>query len=107
MCLCGMMAAEYATLPAAMQEGVRRYFDANEAWLVHMLTSGRRKKQLAFAGPPVEVARLLVSALEGAMLLARSRRDHSQLHSVAKRLLVDLTGKSGARLPALDLVQNA
>jgi TetR/AcrR family transcriptional repressor of nem operon len=94
MCLCGMLGAEYATLPTSMQDGVRRFFDANEAWLVSVLASGRKKKQLAFAGPPIETARLLVSALEGGMLLARSRRDFSQLRSVAKRLLIDLGGKS-------------
>lgn len=97
MCLCGMLSADYATLPTAMQEGVRRFFDANEAWLVHMLTCGRKKKQLAFVGPPIEMARLLVSALEGAMLLSRSRLDLSQLRSVAKRLLIDCGSKSAAR----------
>src|SRR5271154_4277237 len=30
MCLCGMLAAEYATLPAPMQDGLTRFFDANE-----------------------------------------------------------------------------
>jgi TetR/AcrR family transcriptional regulator, transcriptional repressor for nem operon len=107
MCLCGMLGAEYATLPTAMQEGVRRFFDANEAWLVHMLTGGRKKKQLAFAGPPIEVARLIVSALEGGMLLARSRRDFSQLRSVARRLLIDFGVKSGEYLGSLTLSQNS
>src|SRR5271165_1927632 len=32
MCLCGMLAAEYATLPAPMQEGLTSFFDANERW---------------------------------------------------------------------------
>src|SRR5271156_3844346 len=32
MCLCGMLAAEYATLPAPMQEGLKSFFDANERW---------------------------------------------------------------------------
>src|SRR5688572_13631198 len=33
MCLCGMLAAEYATLPSTMQEELRRFFDVNERWL--------------------------------------------------------------------------
>jgi len=33
MCLCGMLAAEYPTLPAPMQSAVLGFFDANEAWL--------------------------------------------------------------------------
>ena len=31
MCLCGMLAAEYATLPAPMQTALRAFFEANEA----------------------------------------------------------------------------
>jgi TetR/AcrR family transcriptional regulator, transcriptional repressor for nem operon len=97
MCLCGMLGAEYATLPTAMQDGVRQFFDANEAWLVHLLSAGREHQQLAFTGPPIETARLVVSALEGSMLLARSRGDRSQMRSVAMRLLTDFGVRSDVR----------
>jgi TetR/AcrR family transcriptional regulator, transcriptional repressor for nem operon len=107
MCLCGMLGAEYATLPTAMQDGVRRFFDANEAWLIQLLSSGRKKKQLAFAGPPVEAARLLISALEGGMLLARSRGDLSQMRSVTKRLLIDFGVKAEARSGSFDPLQTS
>ena len=33
MCLCGMLAAEYATLPEPLQKSVSAFFDANTAWL--------------------------------------------------------------------------
>ncbi len=90
MCLCGMLAAEHATLPPAMQDGVRHFFEANEAWLVGVILRGREKAQLAFAGSPVEAARVLVATLQGAMLLARSQEDPSRLRSAANRLLADL-----------------
>ena len=90
MCLCGMLAADYATLPKAMKEEVRHFFDANEAWLVEVLESGRANKALAFSGPPVETARVLVALLEGAMLLARSHGDPARLRSAADHLLADL-----------------
>jgi TetR/AcrR family transcriptional repressor of nem operon len=90
MCLCGMLAADYLTLPKAMKDEVRRFFEANEAWLVEVLQRGRNDKELAFAGPPVEAARVLVAALEGAMLLARSQGDASRLRAAANRLLADL-----------------
>ena len=41
MCLCGMLAAEYQTLPAAMREAVVRFFDVNETWLERVLDEGR------------------------------------------------------------------
>ena len=40
MCLCGMLAADYETLPTPMREAVIRFFDANEAWLTRVLEEG-------------------------------------------------------------------
>jgi len=40
MCLCGMLAAEYETLPAGMQDAVIRFFDQNETWLQRVLEQG-------------------------------------------------------------------
>ncbi len=89
MCLCGMLAADYATLPDSIKDRVRRFFDANEAWLTPVLTRGRARKEIAFSGPPIESARFLVGALEGAMLLARSHGDPGRFRSAAARLLAD------------------
>jgi TetR/AcrR family transcriptional regulator, transcriptional repressor for nem operon len=90
MCLCGMLSADYATLPKAMKEEVWGFFDANEAWLVEVLQTGRENKELAFSGSPVEAARVFVAALEGAMMLARSHGEPSRLRSAGDRLLADL-----------------
>ena len=98
MCLCGMLAADYATLPDAIKDRVRQFFDANDAWLAAVLLHGRASKQLSFSGPPVESARFLVGALEGAMLLARSHGDPDRFHSAAARLLAGL-GVAKQRAP--------
>ena len=49
LCLCGMLAAEYSTLPAPMQAELRRFFDANEVWLAAVLEDGRRAGKIGFA----------------------------------------------------------
>jgi TetR/AcrR family transcriptional repressor of nem operon len=90
MCLCGMLAADYATLPEAIQGGIRRFFAANEAWLAAVLSHGRARKEIAFAGKPTEAAHLLISALEGAMLLARMDKDIARFRSLAATLLKGL-----------------
>jgi TetR/AcrR family transcriptional repressor of nem operon len=90
MCLCGMLAAEYATLPKPMKDELRNFFDANEAWLVEVLDHGRANKELSFAGSAVEHSRVLVAALEGAMLLARSHGEFFRLRAAANHLLADL-----------------
>ena len=90
MCLCGMLAAEYATLPKAMQKEIKHFFDENERWLIAVLDQGRRADELEFSGAPREVAALLVSSLEGAMMLARSHGEPKRFRAVADRLIRDL-----------------
>jgi TetR/AcrR family transcriptional repressor of nem operon len=91
MCLCGMLAADYATLPEPMKSAVTHFFEVNERWLAAVLEQGRVAGELHFAGPPLEVARLLVSSLEGAMLVARSFNEVSRFQWIADRLLTDLS----------------
>jgi len=90
MCLCGMLAAEYATLPAPMQDELRLFFDANEVWLAAVLEDGRRAGELAFRGPAKQRARSVLGALEGAMLVARTYADGRRFQSAAKQVLADL-----------------
>jgi TetR/AcrR family transcriptional regulator, transcriptional repressor for nem operon len=87
MCLCGMLAAEYQTLPEPMREAVLGFFDENEAWVERVLIQGRGEGTLEFAGEPREAARLIVSALEGAMLVARPYGDVDRFEAAADRLL--------------------
>ena len=46
MCLCGMLAAEYQTLPAPMQRAVVDFLEGNEAWLAKVLTEGRAERSV-------------------------------------------------------------
>ena len=93
MCLCGMLAAEYETLPAPMREVVLGFFDANERWLVDVLERGRREGTLVFDQPASDAARLIVSALEGAMLVARPFADVGRFETAARALLQSLAAR--------------
>jgi len=86
--LCGMLAADYATLPDPMRERVVRFFDDNERWLARVLDAGRRHGTLRFHGSARSVARTLVGGLEGAMLVARPYGDVKRFRSAAA-LLID------------------
>jgi TetR/AcrR family transcriptional regulator, transcriptional repressor for nem operon len=90
MCLCGVLAADFETLPTPMRERVVEFFKANEAWLTGVLEEGRKSKVLSFLGPASTTAAFLVSSLEGAMLVARSYGRVSRFESVAKKLISDL-----------------
>jgi TetR/AcrR family transcriptional repressor of nem operon len=90
MCLCGMLAAEYATLPEPMQAQLHLFFDANERWLTTVLDEGTRVGRFAFKERANDRARVLLGALEGALLIARSYGDPRRFRVAAQSLLADL-----------------
>jgi len=87
MCLCGMLAAEYQTLPKPMRDAVLQFFDENEVWLAKVASEGRSEGTLNFTGEPLDAARGLLSGLEGAMLVARPYDDVARFHSAALQLI--------------------
>jgi TetR/AcrR family transcriptional repressor of nem operon len=91
MCLCGMLAAEYPTLPEAMQSAVVGFFDQNETWLEGVIEQGRGDGTLQFAGTARDAARLVLAGLEGAMLVARPYPGAARFKASAERLLASLT----------------
>jgi TetR/AcrR family transcriptional repressor of nem operon len=90
MCLCGMLAAEFGTLPKPMRDEMRHFFDVNEKWLVGVLQEGRKAKVLEFSGSAAEAAQTLIGALEGAMMIARSYGEVSRFKAVSDRVLSGL-----------------
>ncbi len=92
MCLCGMLAAEYQTLPEPMRDEVIGFFNDNEAWLVSVLSQGQADHLLELSGPPGETARMIISGLEGAMLVARPYGDLARFQAAADRLLSSVAG---------------
>ncbi len=91
MCLCGMLAAEYRTLPQPMQQVVLTFFVANESWLETVLDAGRDAGELQFTGTSRDTARMIISCLEGAMLVARPFADTARFSTAATNLLASIT----------------
>jgi TetR/AcrR family transcriptional regulator, transcriptional repressor for nem operon len=99
MCLCGMLAAEYQTLPPPMQDAVISFFDRNETWLAEVLAQGRADGSLQFTGTVRDTARLIIGSLEGAMLIARPYGDVERFQTAVASLLGGLCRPAGQ--PAL------
>jgi len=99
MCLCGMLAAEHATLPSEMRARLSAFFDANEEWLVDVLEAGKSAGTLSFEGSAIAKARMLVGSLEGAMLLARSYGELERFTQVATQLLSALSVRKKPSVP--------
>jgi TetR/AcrR family transcriptional regulator, transcriptional repressor for nem operon len=101
MCLCGMLAADYETLPQAMREAVIRFFDESEAWLAGVLKQGEAEGTVSLDGGSAEAAQAIVSGLEGALLVARPYRDVERFEAAAKWLLASIANApatSGGRV---------
>ena len=89
MCLCGMLAAEFVTLPKSMQAALDSYFRLNERWLMNVLEEGRANGSLRFVGSAVEAAQFIIGSLEGSMMLARSHGGMARFDAATRRLLAD------------------
>jgi TetR/AcrR family transcriptional regulator, transcriptional repressor for nem operon len=96
MCLCGMLAADYPTLPKPMQAGVRSFIDRNQSWLAAVLDQGAAEGSLHVSGSSVDAAMMLLAGLEGAMLVARPYGDVERFKSAAKQLLAAVGVRASA-----------
>jgi TetR/AcrR family transcriptional repressor of nem operon len=90
MCPFGMLAADAETLESGSCEELKESFNDLEGWLKCVLLEGRKAGVLSCAGSALHEARLILSALEGAMLVARTYGDPKRFQAVAKRLLEKL-----------------
>ena len=89
MCLCGMLAAEFGTLPKAMQTTLDSFFALNERWLAAILEDGRAGGALQFKGTASEAAEYIIGSLEGSMMMARSHGGTARFAAASKRLLAE------------------
>jgi TetR/AcrR family transcriptional repressor of nem operon len=89
MCLCGMLAAEFATLPKAMQTALESFFRLNERWLIGVLNEGRASGALRFEGPAAEASQFIIDSLEGSMMMARSHGGTARFDAASRRLLAE------------------
>ena len=91
MCLCGMLAAEYATLPAGVQDEVRGFFDEQREWLALTISGERWPRAEAR-----NVADAFLAGLEGALLVSRTDGSTARFRGIA-RVLIDGLIKQPAR----------
>jgi TetR/AcrR family transcriptional repressor of nem operon len=96
MCMCGVLAGEYETLPDPMRAAVIRFFDDNQIWLVHVLDEGLQDRTLEFSGSKEDVAQTILVTLEGAMLVARPYGDLGRFTASSQQLLLGLAGSGAA-----------
>jgi TetR/AcrR family transcriptional regulator, transcriptional repressor for nem operon len=68
-CLCGVMACERDILPGRLREAIARFFEAHLLWLERALDAGIRSGTVTPNLDPASQARLVLSSLQGALML--------------------------------------
>lgn len=79
-----------------MREAVVKFFDLNEAWLAATLIQGQASGTVQLSASPQDAAHVIVSGLEGAMLMSRPYGDVQRFQTAAEGILAGVTRPVGA-----------
>jgi TetR/AcrR family transcriptional repressor of nem operon len=93
MCLGGMLAADALTLDPAMLPSLKGFFARNTEWLTEVLAAGQSQRLFKLTGSAADHARMFLSALQGALLIARATGDQEAFARTASLLIADLMRK--------------
>jgi TetR/AcrR family transcriptional repressor of nem operon len=85
-CLCGVMACERDILPQRLQEGIKRFFAAHLVWLERVLEAGIENGTIRQDIDAATQAKLILSALEGVLMLGRLFDEKSGFDAVVNTL---------------------
>lgn len=88
--LCGALAADAAYLPESMQQRVKKFFEIHTEWLEMILREGVADEQIRLSASPRRSALLLLSALQGASLVAWALKDPAMVKPAFRQLVDDL-----------------
>ncbi len=97
MCLCGILASEALTLDDAMRPGIHRFFTRNIEWLAEVLAEGKSQGVFAFEGSAADHARVVLSSLQGALMIARACGDHDAFARMGAMLMSSLKKKDASK----------
>lgn len=90
MCLCGVLAADEATLPEPVRREVRGFFDDQTDWLTSIFAEETDvTTRLEGCESPRQAAELFLAAIEGAMLTHRTPRNELNAYRSSLRCLID------------------
>jgi len=90
MCLGGMLASDVLTLPEIVQYEVRIFFQKIEKWLIKLLAQGVSEQKFFVTQELRKEASLILSILEGALLLSRLYQDEKKLFEAKEAVLLRL-----------------
>ncbi|QEI07618.1 TetR/AcrR family transcriptional regulator [Pigmentiphaga aceris] len=81
-CLCGMLAADLASVPEQVAHEVQGFVQANESWLAKVLAEGRDAGTLHVRGDTETAGRALFASLQGSGVLCRLFKTNTRLRDI-------------------------
>jgi TetR/AcrR family transcriptional regulator, transcriptional repressor for nem operon len=93
-CVCGMLAEDFTTVPPVVRDEVKAFFSDNEAWLTQVLFQGIETGVIDCQGNLEVEAQLLLTSLQGAQLIARSYNDPARFEAIVQRLIRGLVAQA-------------
>ncbi|MBO9356232.1 TetR family transcriptional regulator [Bordetella petrii] len=81
-CLCGMLAADFASLSERARQSLQAFFRMHENWLAGVIAAGQRDGTLRWQGDPESAGRCLFAAFQGALMGSRLFQSPTRLHDV-------------------------
>jgi TetR/AcrR family transcriptional regulator, transcriptional repressor for nem operon len=85
--LCGALAADSLELPVSMQKRVKRFFQIHLEWLQEVIAAGVDARELKAAPSVARMALMLLSAAQGASIVAWALKDPSGVKTTYKQVL--------------------
>ncbi len=92
-CLGGMLASEVQTLDALILSRLKGFFESHKTWLIEILTEGVAQQSLVLNSTPAVHAQMLLSALQGSLLIARATGDIEAFDQATALLISNLMRK--------------
>lgn len=82
MCLCGMLGAEIDSLPNLVAKETKIFFEKNLVWLTSVFKLNKAKASFKAETK----AKILLSTLEGALILSRTNKDNKLFDEITNKL---------------------
>jgi TetR/AcrR family transcriptional repressor of nem operon len=99
-CLCGMLAAEAASLPQNVLAAIQTFFCMHETWITQRLERAVAEKGVKLPAPPAAYAMTILGALQSGLISARLFGKPCRLDAASAALRSAVTPESSKPQPA-------
>lgn len=92
-CVGGMLSAEMLTLDNSITPCLTRFFNNHVDWVAQVLTLGEKAGEFQLSDSAEACAKMIVSTLQGALMVSRGMKENSIFEQTATSLLASLLTK--------------